>query len=266
MNNKTSVNVQNVINSIMENGELIENTITISELMGLNLTQEYENFLHTHYIDYLMENDKNIITDIIIEFNNDISDHNLENKLNYIFENGLNENYILKIVENKYNNNLYFNILENYNDEYMNFCCEEYIDISTDMYIELLYNYNFESELCENTANANANISNDIDFKILKTFNDEFYLIYKIHDGKSDIRCNYSENSIVKFGSEYDALESMYINEFFTLNINDIIYEVGFNSINEQVSIYNTNTDLENYVHGYFEQGELINVIIENNY
>ena len=92
---------------------------------------------------------------------------------------------------------------------------DEYIDTNiiefTDVYVfyNWLDQYEHEVIKIDNSYNWGSPLSNDIDFTIYRNITlGEYYVIMKIHR-YGDVRCNYTEEFILKYDHEHDFYESL---------------------------------------------------------
>lgn len=90
-----------------------------------------------------------------------------------------------------------------------------YLDTNTTEFtdIEVFYNwleqYEYKEVKCDNSYNWGSPLSNDIDFTIYHNITlDEYYVTMKIHR-YGDVRCNYTEEFILKYDHDYDFFESL---------------------------------------------------------
>lgn len=113
---------------------------------------------------------------------------------------------VLEVLENLKNNEVGQLYIGKYNEEEDEYEDEEATD---EEWIEF---YEYEvGELREiehnNTYNWGANISNDIDFRILEGFG-KYFIELKVHRF-GDVRANYTEIALLEFDDEFDFLEAL---------------------------------------------------------
>ena len=92
---------------------------------------------------------------------------------------------------------------------------DEYIGTNTIEFtnIEVFYNwlelYEYKEVKCDNSYNWGSPLSNDIDFTIYHNITlDEYYVTMKIHR-YGDVRCNYTDEFILKYDYEDSFYESL---------------------------------------------------------
>ena len=90
-----------------------------------------------------------------------------------------------------------------------------YLDTNTTEFtdIEVFYNwleqYEYKEVKCDNSYNWGSPLSNDIDFTIYHNITlDEYYVTMKIQR-YGDVRCNYTEEFILKYDNEEDFYSSL---------------------------------------------------------
>lgn len=92
-------------------------------------------------------------------------------------------------------------------DEYVNTNTIEFTDV--DVFYNWLDQYEYEEVKSDNSYNWGSPLSNDIDFTIYHNITfDEYYVVMKIHR-YGDVRCNYTEEFILKYDHEEDFYESL---------------------------------------------------------
>ena len=93
-------------------------------------------------------------------------------------------------------------------DEYEGTNTIEFTDV--DVFYNWLDQYEYEEVKSDNSYNWGSPLSNDIDFTIYHNITfDEYYVVIKIHR-YGDVRCNYTEEFILKYDHEEDFYESLY--------------------------------------------------------
>ena len=117
-------------------------------------------------------------------------------------------------------------------------------DDYAERYINYLIELGYIEDWCDaqgnNSYNWSAPVSNDINFYTFKSLiDDSIYVLFKVHRF-GDVRCNYTDNCILKFDYDYEFYEAI-DSEYKTVEIDGIEYEITISFWSEGFEVFDTN-------------------------